>query len=453
MKDKIYDVIIIGGGPTGSTAATNLSKKGLDVIVLEKERFPRFHVGESLLPFCYHIFEELGVLAEMESNFLRKPGVTFSNIDDSKYSHWCFEKVIKDPSQLSFHVRRDQFDQILLENSRKVGAEVREEAKVLSIDFESSPSLVIVEIKTKLNINQAVKGKTIIDATGQDSFLGNFFQTKEKQPNLSQRIALFTHWKNADLDIPLEQGAIRIINLEGEKKGWIWMIPIDDNLLSVGVVVELNYFKKQKKYLVKKNENWLTDLYLQEVFSSKICKNILGDASRLLPIHIKSDYSYRVSQKYGDRYAIIGDAAAFLDPIFSSGVYLGMKSALLVTDAWSEQVLQGNSTALKEAYENIEGAYALVEKLITAFYNPDKLQFSEIDEDTFNLHDKHDNAFSRMHLILAGDFFKNHLKYTKALDMLMSKKKIDSFKNLTNYTREIIKEPCILTKEERIEYD
>jgi len=115
---KIYDVIIIGGGPTGSTSATFLAKSGLEVLLLEKDKFPRFHVGESLLPYCYGLFNDLGVLAHMEASYTRKPGVTFSSMDGSVYSNWCFSHVIKDSSYLSFHVNRDTFDKVLLSISK-----------------------------------------------------------------------------------------------------------------------------------------------------------------------------------------------------------------------------------------------------------------------------------------------------------------------------------------------
>lgn len=434
---KVYDFIIIGGGPAGSTAAALLGRDGFDVLVLEKEKFPRFHVGESLLPFCYDIFKNLGVLDLMEKQFARKPGVTFSNIDNTQSSNWCFSHLIPDDSYLSFHVERDRFDKMLLDNSRQMGAEVREEVKVKHIDFSEKSHVKVISDK-----EETFLGEFILDASGQDAFLGRFLANKRKQPNLSQRIALSTHWKNPNLDSTLKTGNLRIVSLEGEKKGWIWMIPVSEEKLSVGVVIELDYFKKQKRNKAIANSDWLKEIYLEEVYSCFLGKSVLETAQMTMDVAVNSDYSFDVSRKFGERYAIIGDAASFLDPMFASGVYVAMKSAVLVTEALIEMKKVRNDLPLHNAYSQIAGAYELLEVMIKTFYNPEAIKFSELGQTSVSEYKKLDTVFGLMHLILAGDFFSEHRKYLDAISILNSEKMVDRFKNLARHTNKQTSKSC-----------
>lgn len=434
--ERIYDFIIIGGGPAGSTTATNLSRNGFSVLVLEKEIFPRFHVGESLLPFSYDLFKDLGVLEVMEQEFERKPGVTFSNIDDTRSSNWCFSHHLKGESKLSFHVRRYRFDQILLENSHKHGAELKYGMKVSSVDF-SRPGAV--EIKTVDGLS--FKAKFVLDATGQDAFMGKTMGTKTKQPMLSQRIAVSTHWKNANWDETLILGNLRIIMLEREKKGWIWMIPVAPGKLSVGVVTELDYFKKQKRSSTS-DSNFLEEFYKQELFSSKLGHEILSNGEMIQEVAVNSDYSFNVTEKYGDRFAIIGDASAFLDPMFASGVFVAMKGAMIISDALVQKFKIGNEAALALAYEETNGACQLIEKLIAIFYDPERVKFSELTPNETSQYVKFENAYTIFHLILAGDFFSNHKRYLDAVDLLSDKKKIDQYKHLSAQTNDVLRETC-----------
>jgi len=427
--DKVYDFVIIGGGPAGSTAASNLARNGFKVLVLEKEKFPRFHVGESLLPFCYGLFKDLGVLGQMEKEFKRKPGVTFSNSDNTNSSNWCFNHLIKDDSHLSFHVERDRFDKILLERSRELGAEVLEATQVSSVDFSSNK-----HVKVVTKSEECFLANFLIDASGQDAFLGKLQGTKRNQPQLSQRIALSAHWEKAKLDPILKEGNLRIVSLEGRKKGWIWMIPVSDQRLSVGVVVELDYFKSKKRNEKSSSSDWLRDFYISEVNSCRLGKEVLTSAKMAMEVAVNSNYSFDVSQKYGDRFAVIGDAASFLDPMFASGVFVGMKSAMLVTNALLNINEGEYESELIDAYSQISGAYQLLELMITTFYNPDAIKFSELDHGSISEYKKLDTVFGIMHLVLAGDFFSNHKNYLKAIEVLSSAKMVERFRHLTNHT-------------------
>ncbi|RBP52967.1 NAD(P)/FAD-dependent oxidoreductase [Arenicella xantha] len=418
---KTFDVIVVGGGPAGSTVSTYLSRAGFKVLVLERDVFPRFHIGETLLPYCYHLFEDLGVLKQMERDFSRKPGVTFSSEDNSSHSNWCFAHLIRDESSLSFHVERSRFDDMLLKNSVKEGVVVCQNTRVVSSSIDQETQKVWV----KTQDGDSYEARFLIDASGQDCFLGNTQKSKKPNRKLSPRIAVSCQWGNANLDATLRKGGLRIIHLEGEKKGWLWMIPVAEGKLSVGVVTESSYFLARKKQLAEFGQEWCAEFYRQEIFTTTLGKQILDEANTLNEIQTNGDYSYTNTDKYGEHYAAIGDASAFLDPMFASGVYLAMKSAELLAQALVKKLNHDDKSALKEAYSTIDGAYTLIEKMINIYYNPDAVRFSDAQQAlTF---DDQEGAYAMIHFLLAGDFFANQEKYNRALEILNSKKKIEGF--------------------------
>lgn len=428
---EVYDFSIIGGGPAGSSAATFLRQKGYSVIVFEKEAFPREHVGESLIPFCYKIFEDLGVLDTMKSKFSRKPGVTFSNLDGSKYSNWCFSKVIKNPGHLSFHVHRAKFDEILLDHAESLGAIVHQETKVTNIDFGTKNEDVTIDVETH-NGKAQIKTKFVIDASGQSTFLGSKMKSKKGISGMKKRVAYSSHWNNLENTKALDDGHLQIIQLDGEKQGWVWLIPISEKRSSVGVVLDMEYVKNYSKENSSKPD-WQENFYLDELNSSPLVKNIVKNGKRIGEIAINGDYSYSIDNKYSDKFAIIGDASAFLDPIFSSGIYLGMRSAQLVTDALDRKIQKMDATAIDSAYTDIRGAYKLVEKLINTFYDEGSIKFANAQEAMEGSYEKFESAYAILHLVLAGDFFKNYDKYIDAIDLLSDTKMIEKYKNLIGH--------------------
>ncbi len=427
-----YDVIIIGGGPSGATSAYYLAKGGLKVLVLEKEIFPREHIGESLLPFCYHLFEDMGFLDLMKAKYARKPGVTFADETGEAVSNLCFGHTIKDESYLSFHVRRAFFDQDLLNHARDTGAEVQEGTKVVNVHFENSG--VIVRALSENRKHSEYSAKFLIDASGQDSFLAKKLKAKQPFERMSKRVALSCHWKGTNLDPILQEGNLKIVQLEGEKLGWIWMIPLEEDRLSIGVVVNMDYAKNQQKMMPEKGNAWKEAFYLQELQNAIPVREVIQGAERIQEIQSNGDYSYFSEQKFGEHFAVVGDAHAFLDPIFASGIYLGMKSAQLVAKAVVEKLQKQDEEALTAAYEEIAGAYALIEELIYTFYNPDIIKFTEIDYQRTYKYKKFEVAFSIIHFILAGDFFSNHQRYLGALEVLKDEKSIKKYKNLIGHT-------------------
>ena len=435
----LYDVIIIGGGPSGSTAASFLAEYGHKVLLLEKEKFPREHIGESLIPASYPTLERLGVLNDLKKISPRKPGVHFINSDGINQSLWCFKNALKDESYLSFHVKRSLFDKLLLDNSRKKGAEVKEEITVKNVILDN-PNGIVEVIAIDNNAKQHVfNAKFLIDASGLSTFLGSKLGVKKPVKDLD-RVAVWSHWSNAKFDIPLQQGAIKIIYLGGnEKKGWVWVIPISSNNLSVGVVVNNSYLKKEKERIQnsKPNADWKHDFYMSEIEDSPELKKILSEANISHKVQINGDYSYYCETKYGTNFAMIGDAGAFLDPIFSSGIFVGMYSAELVADALHAKLTSNNQKILADVYENINGAVGLVEKFVKLFYSPEIINFSNMgDPEKLMQYKKTESVYAIFHYLLSGDFFRNYKKYTEFIDTMRDQKMLAKFQNLINHSKD-----------------
>ena len=427
---KVYDVIVIGGGPAGSSVATYMARENFDVLVLEKEKFPREHVGESLLPYCYHVLKDLGALEEVQNNSYPKPGVTFSNIDGSVFSDWCFGHVIPDESYMSFHVHRAKFDDILLRNSEKNGAEVWEETKVVDVNLDEELAQVFYE---KDGVRSQIAGRYVVDASGQSTFLANRLQMKKPFESLHRRLALSTHWTNTRPTEDIQNGHIKIVHLEGKKLGWLWMIPIKEKRTSVGLAINMDYAKEKKREYKEHGKDWAKELYLNEIMTSPVAQELLNGAEMAGPIQINGDFSYYADEKFGKNWAVIGDASAFLDPVFSSGIYLGIKGAQLMSNGLKTWLSDGDDSVLEKAYKDIYGAYSVVEELIATFYTEGSIRFAGADKAFDQSYEKFEKAYSILHLILAGDFFENHEKYLKAISMLKDVKMIEKYKNLINH--------------------
>ena len=369
----------------------------------------------------------------MENRFSRKPGVTFANSTGENASHWCFRQEIKDESYLSFHVRRAEFDDLLLKNSRKNGVIVHEETTVLNVDL-SNPNEAVVYAEDREGQALRYKAKMVIDASGQQTFLARHLNTKRPFESLVPRAAYSTHWKNAELSPELKAGHIKIIYLGGvDKAGWIWMIPLANGRLSVGLAVNMDYANRQRRILSQQHDNWQEVLYRQELEASPAVQKVLTNASPLGSVNINGDFSYYSEKKWGSNYAIVGDASAFLAPVFSSGIYLAIKGAQLVVNGIDQWLRLSQQKGLEKAYENIAGAYRLVEKLINTYYDPSYIQWDTM-EGLSALTDFHqtESAFSLVHLVLAGDFFTNYERYQQALEILRDPNRLEQFKHLAH---------------------
>jgi flavin-dependent dehydrogenase len=434
---NLRDVIVIGGGPSGSTSASLLASKGYNVLLLEKEKFPREHIGESLIPASYDILSKLGVLEALKKISPRKPGVNFISNDGKTQSMWCFKNAVKNESYLSFHVKRSAFDELLLNNSREKGVTVLEQHAVKHVNLEREDEIVEVTATDASGETKTFFAKFLIDASGQHTFLGSRIGMKTPVKDLD-RVAVWSHWSGAHYDIALKEGAIKIVYLGGsEKKGWIWVIPLSSDNLSIGAVINNSFLKKEKERILAMGiEDWKHEFYMNEINSSEAVKKLLPNATLDHKVQVNGDYSYFCKKKYGKNYALVGDAGAFLDPIFSSGIFVGMQSAELVSNAVHEKLSAGNDQIIDAVYENINGALGLIEKFIKLFYNRELIDFSKMGNPEEQLKvNVQESIYAIFHYLLAGDFFQNYRKYSDFIDTMANPLMQKKFQNLINHTR------------------
>ncbi|HEY1409212.1 MAG TPA: NAD(P)/FAD-dependent oxidoreductase [Promineifilum sp.] len=443
--NDVRDVVVIGGGPAGSSCASFLAMKGHRVTVLEKEEFPREHVGESLLPFCYNLFDQLGVLDEMKKHYVRKPGVRFVDVNGVTKTTWCFNHVIHDHTYLSFQVARANFDKLLLDNSRRHGAHVEERTKVDKVNLNGPDGLVEVQATGPDGEKETHYARFLLDCSGRSTFLANMQGIKKKYPDLD-RTALWTHYEVPGLSGGLEEGLSLIVYVGGEKKGWLWIFPLGPNWLTVGVVMNNTYLRSEKTRLQQNgSEDWRMDLFLQELDYSPFAKKIIEGGKQIQPLFVEGDYSYFTEQKYGDNYAMVGDAAQFIDPIFSSGVYLAINSGRLVTDALHARLSGENGAGadrLAEAYQHINGAYKMVGKLINFFYSANTINFAQMGPAQELIHDRHKDAMAVGHFLLAGDFFDRYEHYGRIIDLINDDRMYGRYKKLVNEREDFIASTC-----------
>lgn len=432
-----FDVIVIGGGPSGAATATFLAREGHQVLVLEKEKFPRPHVGESLLPYSYSIFKELGVYDQMCAQFIRKPGVRFINHKNTASSTYCFANIITGPEKLSFHVIRSEFDDLLFRNAEKNGVTIKEGIKVKNVILPKDDAQIELQAVDEHGETLQYTAQFLVDATGQQAFLAGKLGIKEKYEGFN-RTSFTNHWKDVSQRDELKEGLLEIVYLPKEKQGWMSIIPLAENRVSIGLVLSNDYVRKRKKALLELGySNWQEALYLSELRETVTTHVILEKAQTLQDIMVVGDYSYKVEKKFGTNYAMVGDASGFIDPIFSTGIFIGLNSAKLVAKAINkildkEQHLHGLQM-LERAYQQIAGVHRLVHSFVQRFYHPDHIQLTHMapsEEGGTEDFKKRKIAFSLLHYLMAGDTFNEYEKYHEMLTYLDNPKQLARFKHL-----------------------
>lgn len=370
MTESHTDVVVIGGGPSGSTCSTLLAQHGHKVELFEREHFPRFHIGESLIPYTYNVIKRLNLLDHMkQSYFTKKYSVQFINENGKLSEPFYFDQHDPHERSQTWQVRRSEFDHVMLSNARKHGVNVHEGARVLEVLFEGDRA-VGVRVKPEGEPEKIVKAKVVVDASGQSSLLIDRLNLREWDPVL-KKAAVWTYWKGAFRDEGKNGGATLVISTAG-RKGWFWYIPLHDDIMSVGVVAAYDYlFDGQRP-------KDLEALYAEEVDRCPGLQPRLANATRCDVFRAQKEYSYRAKQVAGNGWVLVGDAFGFLDPLYSSGVLLALKSGSMAADA-IDAAIKANDTS-ETKLRAWEGEFTLgmerMRKLVCAFY--DGLNFGKL---------------------------------------------------------------------------
>lgn len=320
MTRSFYDVAIIGGGPAGSIAATSLALAGRKVAVFEREKFPRFHIGESLLPFSMDAFERLGILPKLDAaGFIRKYGAEITSGCGSGEIRFYFKDGFRSKRPTAFQVERSQFDKILLDHARECGAHVCEETAVEDIALaQGRPKLTI---KGSTGTVEEVEAEYLLDCSGRHSVVGTRLGLKREYAGL-QKFAVYAHYEGASQPVGIDGTLTRMVRA---KDHWFWIIPLSREKISVGVVMDTSRYRS-----FGGSPGEVLDALLNE---QPIMRERLNGARRVSKVYASGDYSYRNCSLYGDRWLMAGDAAGFIDPIFSSGVFLAILSGEKAADA------------------------------------------------------------------------------------------------------------------------
>lgn len=361
MEDRRdADVIVIGAGPAGSTAAALLAEKGRDVVVVEKSKFPRYHVGESLMPFCYYPLERLGLIDQInEIGFTKKHSVQFVTEDGLVSKPFYFSQHYDHPSSVTWQVLRSQFDKMIVDKARENGAEIRELTAAKSVIEENGRAVGLV-VEPENGERYELRAPMLIDASGRDAFVQSKRKWRKRDPELN-KIALWTYFKGAMRDPGLDAGSTTVAYIP--EKGWFWYIPLQDDIISVGIVAERDYLYRDSKDPA--------EIFAAEVQNNLWIKEHLASGEQFGRYWTTGEYSYRSEFCAGDGMLLAGDAFAFLDPVFSSGVFLALKSGEMAADAADAALNDGDFSAKRfEPYgaELCEGIEAM-RALVYAFYD------------------------------------------------------------------------------------
>jgi flavin-dependent dehydrogenase len=358
-----YDVIVIGGGPAGSTVASILSREGRRVVLFEKERFPRHHIGESLMTDTYFTFQRMGLLEKLrQSPFVRKYSVQFANAAGKESRPFYFFEASHHESAVTWQVTRSEFDLMLIEHAAEQGATVYQETQIKRVLFEEERAYGVEALMMDGSLRQ-FRAPVVVDATGQSAMLSNKFGWRVRDPKLKKAV-LYSYFKGAHREPDLNGGATLVLRTPKGSNGWFWYIPLENDITSVGVVAD-------PEYLLKDRGKDLAKIFYEEIDKCEPCHWRVANATRTDKIYSILDYSYRSKSCAGDGFILIGDAYGFLDPIYSSGVLLALKMAELaadsIHDAFNHDDFSG--ARLGQYQSKLDKGIESMRKLVYAFYN------------------------------------------------------------------------------------
>lgn len=392
----MYDVIVMGGGPSGSMCSTLLAQMGRRVLLLEKEFFPRHHIGESLIPETYWPLKRSGALEKIRAaGFVKKFSVQFASSGGKFSRPFYFFETNHHESAVTWQVTRSKFDKILLDHAKESGVSVIEGAMVTDVLLEGD-RVHGVEFRRKspggpLGDVERAEAPVTVDATGQSAILGTRLGIRTRDPRL-KKAAVYGYFKNVVRDPGLDEGATLVLRTK-EGNGWFWFIPLEDGVTSIGVVADPDY-------LVKGRGNDREAIYREEIARCPALASRMENAQRVGDMHTISDYSYRSTRCSGPGWALIGDAFGFLDPVYSSGVFLALKSAELAADTIEAAFAKGDFSgeSLGAYGGKLSGGIESFRKLVYAFY-AEGFSFGKFMQ-------KHPNTRHNLIDLLVGDVLK-----------------------------------------------
>ena len=355
-----YDVVVIGGGPAGCAAATLVAEAGRKTLLVEREKVPRFHVGESLMPETYWCFERLGILEKMQqSPFVRKASVQFVASSGKESQPFFFKEHDPRECATTWQVERAEFDQLLFENAREKGAECHDQTRVLDV-CTSGQRVEGVRLQSADGAQHEVRSKVVVDATGQQALIARRMGVLVENPAL-KKAAIWTYYRGARRDAGEHGGATLIFHTRS-KESWFWYIPLQDGITSVGVVADNDYLLKDR--------GRPEEVFQQELENCPALLARLADAELTRGFHIAKEFSYHTTQHAGDGWVLVGDAWGFIDPIYSSGVYFALRSGELAADCIIEGFRSGDlsATQLGRWTEDFGAGTKWIRQLVDAYY-------------------------------------------------------------------------------------
>jgi flavin-dependent dehydrogenase len=367
VLDDQYDVIVIGGGPAGTTVGALTAQYGHRVLILERSTFPRFHVGESLIPETYWTLKRLGLIEKLQASaFPRKYSVQFFSEGVKPSAPFYFDEYKDCESSQTWQVWRDDFDQMMLDRARELGATAHTDAQVLDVLFDGDQA---VGVRVKLagengaSVPREIACKVVVDATGQSAFLANRLKLKDADPCLKKG-TVWSYFKDAKRDPGRDEGATLIMQTS-QKRSWFWFIPLPDNVTSVGCTASMD--------VMFPGGATAEECFNRELEYCPAMVERLAGATRVRDYFTTKDYSYYSRQAAGPGWTLVGDAFGFIDPVYSSGVFLALKSGEFAADSIHAAIESDNFSTeqLSNWHAEHRAAVLLFRKLVYAFYSTD----------------------------------------------------------------------------------
>lgn len=355
-----YDVVVVGGGPGGATLATLLQRQGHRCFILEGASFPRYHIGESLIPNTYTVLDRLGLLPKLRaSHFPKKYSVRFVAPSGEESQPFYFTDILPEEQAQTWQVARAEFDDLCLENARESGVEVRMNAPVERVLFEGERA-VGVQVRPTQGESYAVAARVIVDASGRAGVVGRQLGLQQAVPGLN-KASIWSYYRGGRRLPGIDGGETTVFMLP--HRGWFWYIPLPEDVVSVGVVADPDY-------LFDEGDAFLS-VFQREVERCEPLQVRLAPALRIAPVRGLRRLAYRHRQLAGNGWVMIGDAAAFLDPIYSSGLYLALASAEMAANCVHDALTAGDYSArrLGAFHPALLGGVEVVRRLIHAFYD------------------------------------------------------------------------------------